>query len=84
MPHRWLKTVHSINDHEDAFERMLAVLRFTFSKDIRHIVRFLLLPASLQYSCTYSSLSARETLQAVQLCSWREVPHALGRFPNLL
>ncbi|KAI0294845.1 hypothetical protein B0F90DRAFT_1754520 [Multifurca ochricompacta] len=27
----------TINDHEDPFERMLAVLRFTFSKDIRHL-----------------------------------------------
>lgn len=33
--------VYSINDHEDPLERMLAVLRFTFSKDIRHLVRFL-------------------------------------------
>jgi hypothetical protein len=32
-------TARSINDSEDAFERMLAVLRFTFSKDIRHAVR---------------------------------------------
>jgi hypothetical protein len=30
-----------INDHEDPLERMLAVLRFTFSKDIRHVVRYL-------------------------------------------
>ncbi|KAH9059548.1 hypothetical protein EDB87DRAFT_764994 [Lactarius vividus] len=27
----------TINDHEDPLDRMLAVLRFTFSKDIRHI-----------------------------------------------
>ncbi|KAH9988807.1 hypothetical protein BJV74DRAFT_885305 [Russula compacta] len=27
----------TINDHEDPLERMLAVLRFAFSKDIRHI-----------------------------------------------
>ncbi|KAI9462810.1 hypothetical protein BJY52DRAFT_111568 [Lactarius psammicola] len=27
----------TINDHEDPLERMLAVLRFTFSKDIRHL-----------------------------------------------
>ncbi|EIM81944.1 uncharacterized protein STEHIDRAFT_65725 [Stereum hirsutum FP-91666 SS1] len=27
----------AINDSEDPFERMLAVLRFTFSKDLRHI-----------------------------------------------
>ncbi|KAN0129647.1 hypothetical protein V8E53_012467 [Lactarius tabidus] len=27
----------TINDHEDPLERMLAVLRFTFSKDIRHV-----------------------------------------------
>jgi len=30
-----------INEHEDPLERMLAVLRFTFSKEIRHIVRLL-------------------------------------------
>ena len=30
---------YRINDHEDPLERMLAVLRFAFSKDIRHIVR---------------------------------------------
>jgi oxysterol-binding protein-related protein 9/10/11 len=33
------RIVHRINDHEDPLERMLAVLRFTFSKDIRHLVR---------------------------------------------
>ncbi|KAI0048916.1 hypothetical protein FA95DRAFT_1468963, partial [Auriscalpium vulgare] len=27
----------AINDHDDPLERMLAVLRFTFSKDLRHI-----------------------------------------------
>ena len=33
-----------INEHEDPLERMLAVLRFTFSKDIRHIVRLPFVP----------------------------------------
>ena len=28
----------SINDSDDPFERMLAVLRFTFSKDLKFIV----------------------------------------------
>jgi hypothetical protein len=37
-----------INDSEDPFERMLAVLRFTFSKDLKHAVSatYLLAPAS--------------------------------------
>lgn len=30
--------INSINDSEDSFERMLAVLRFTFSKDLKFIV----------------------------------------------
>ena len=29
----------SINDSDDPFERMLAVLRFSFSKDLKFIVR---------------------------------------------
>ena len=31
-----------INDSDDAFERMLAVVRFTFTKDLKFIVRCLL------------------------------------------
>ena len=30
--------MNSINDSEDSFERMLAALRFTFSKDLKFIV----------------------------------------------
>jgi hypothetical protein len=45
MLYRWLKDMYSINDHDDTLERMLAVLRFTFSKDIRHVVRCLHSPA---------------------------------------
>jgi hypothetical protein len=37
----WYSAADRINDHEDPLERMLAVLRFTFSKDIRHVVRYL-------------------------------------------
>lgn len=33
-----LTLVFSINDSDDPFERMLAVLRFTFTKDIKFIV----------------------------------------------
>ena len=76
--------MYSINDHDDPLERMLAVLRFTFSKDIRHVVRCLHSPASLQCSSTDPLFAARQTLQAIQLRSRREFPHALGRYPNLI
>ena len=38
----------SINDSDDPFERMLAVLRFTFSKDLKFIVRisFIFIPVN--------------------------------------
>ena len=41
FPISWYSAVDRINDHEDPLERMLAVLRFTFSKDIRHVVSYL-------------------------------------------
>ena len=39
MLHLALNAAYRINDHEDPLDRMLAVLRFTFSKDIKHLVR---------------------------------------------
>jgi hypothetical protein len=33
-----MRVRYRIADAEDPFERMLAVLRFTFSKDLRHAV----------------------------------------------
>ena len=34
--------VYRINDAEDPFDRMLAVVRFTFSKDLKIIVRIIM------------------------------------------
>jgi hypothetical protein len=66
---------HRINDSEDPFERMLAVLRFTFSKDLKFIV-------SSAYHSSFTTLStllkARQSLQALQLCSGRTLPSTLG------
>ena len=47
----------SINDSEDPFERMLAVLRFTFSKDLKFVVSVSPFPVlisriTLPASCT--------------------------------
>lgn len=79
-----LNPVYRINDHEDTLERMLAVLRFTFSKDIKHIVRrFHPSPDNLN-SSTNRLLAARQTMQAVQFRSRRELSHALGRYSDFL
>ncbi len=45
-------TRSSINDSDDPFERMLAVLRFTFTKDLKYVVRlfqrlFMMIPHCL-------------------------------------
>lgn len=69
-------TTASINDSDDPFERMLAVLRFAFTKDLKFVVRFIFI------RCLYSHLlnhTARESLQAIQLCTWRALSRALGR-----
>lgn len=71
----------SINDSEDPFERMLAVLRFAFTKDLKFVVRF------ISIRCLYSHLlnhTARESLQAIQLCTWRALSRALGRNPGCI
>lgn len=60
---------NSINDSEDSFERMLAALRFTFSKDLKFIVSVACRPHVFTGGDP-PPLLAREGLQALQLRSW--------------
>jgi hypothetical protein len=73
------EAVYSIPDSEYAFERMLTVLRFVFTKDLKHIV-------SMCYRVTYYKsdmpcFTARQSLQTVQFGAWGEFPSPLGRRP---
>ena len=43
------ESAYSINDSDDPFERMLAVLRFTFSKDLKFVVSVSPLPVLISY-----------------------------------
>lgn len=70
-----LLKVCSINDSPDALDRMLAVMRFALTKDLKFIVMrhhlSLCIPSSL-------GLEAWQDLQTVQLCSGRAFPNSLG------
>lgn len=61
-----MKTIIRINDVEDPFYRMLAVVRFTFSKDLKFIVSLGVsrIPFSSKQSLCSEARSASHTTQS--------------------
>lgn len=72
-------STNSINDSDDPFERMLAVLRFTFTKDLKFIVRMLRTDFPDLTYLILNRWAARQNLQTLQFRLRRTFSLALGR-----